>query len=203
VGGVWLERWLREQKTRFSEDAHKPLTKEQKEKLLSLGVKPGVSQAELAWRQQYGEAEEFYQKYGNLSIPKQYMARNGKNLGLWLQRQREGFRKGKLSGWQVSMLNGIGMVWEIPNAWDAGFSHAKEYFKQKGNLNVPNAYVCPDGYRLGKWISNQRSAYRASTEKRLAQMRIQQLEELGMVWNAGQGRRVEKGNRQEELSTYS
>ena len=195
AGGVWLERWLREQRARFSEDAHKPLTEGQKEKLLSLGIKPGVSQAELAWRKQYGEAEEFYQKYGNLSVPKQYMAGSGKNLGNWLKHQRERLRKGKLSGWQETMLNGIGMIWELPDAWDTGFLHAEEYFRQNGDLNVPNAYICPDGYRLGKWISNQRYAYGGNIQKGLVQPRIQRLNELNMVWNAGQGRRVKKGSR--------
>ncbi|MDE7211376.1 MAG: Helicase associated domain protein [Lachnospiraceae bacterium] len=222
VGGVWLDRWLREQKARMEADSgennaasdgkshslltveqqreeqgggtrkrqRSPLTKEQKDKLLSIGIKPGVSQAELSWREQYGEAVEFYRRHGNLSIPKRYAARNGKNLGVWLQHQRTNRRNGQLAGWQVCLLDGIGMVWESPDAWEVGFAHAEEYARQAGNLEVPNAYVCADGYRLGKWISNQRCAYGGVAKKGLGEERVHRLEKIGMVWNAGQGRRT-------------
>ena len=71
VEGVWLERWLREQKARIAEemessDAKKekkhrrPLNEKQKQKLTSIGVQMGMSQAERSWREQYREAEEFY-----------------------------------------------------------------------------------------------------------------------------------------------
>ena len=203
VEGVWLGRWLREQKTRMEEEAdygenniasdgksRSPLTKGQRDKLLSIGIRTGVSQAELSWREQYGEAEEFYHRYGNLDIPKRYRAENGKNLGVWLQHQRTNRRNGRLAGWQVCLLDGIGMVWESPDAWEVGFTHAEEYVQQTGNLEVPNAYVCADGYRLGKWISNQRCAYGGVTKKGLGEERVYRLEEIGMVWNVGQGRRM-------------
>ena len=93
-----------------------------------------------------------------------------------------------LAGWQVTMLDGIGMVWEFSDAWENGYAHAEEYFKQMGDLKVPNAYVCPDGYRLGKWISNQRYAYRAVAHRGLTEEQICQLEENGMIWSAKQGR---------------
>ncbi len=168
VEGVWLERWLRQQKAKLmqrGEENSGELTEERKEKLYSIGLRPGVSKAEISWREQYEEAVKFYLEHGNLSIPKRYLAGGGKNLGIWLQHQREGRRKGMLAGWQVTMLDGIGMVWEFSDAWENGYAHAEEYFKQMGDLKVPNAYVCPDGYRLGKWISNQRCAYRGIMKK--------------------------------------
>ena len=176
----------------FSEGA---LTKEQKEKLLSIGLTIGVSQAEISWREQYGQAEEFFKKFGNLSVPKRYTAGlsqtmpifvslstwmaftisaetlfaflhfeeffkkfgnlsvpkrytagNGKKLGVWLQHQRAGRRNGALASWQVGLLDGIGMVWECKDAWERGFLHAQEYALKKGDLEVPNAHVCADGF---------------------------------------------------------
>ncbi len=240
VDGVWLDRWLREQKARWEaelgtgndgngedaedgsrvegeqnvrraggipcnraegipetvhkvQDVREPrrlLTQEQKEKLSSIGLVPGVSQAELSWREQYGEAEKFYRQNGNLIIPKRYTADHGKNLRVWLSHQRTNRREGRLAGWQVGMLDGIGMVWESPDAWEIGFAHAEEYFSEQGNLEVPNAYLCADGYRLGKWISNQRCAYRGIAKKGLTTEQIKRLDGIGMVWNAGQGRRA-------------
>ncbi len=222
VEGIWLERWLREQKARMEEEADsgktdasnslnlhgreerknalpeievscklaRRLTTEQKSKLASIGLKPGMSQAELSWREQYEEAEEFYRRHGNLSIPKLYTAGNGKKLGVWLRHQRANRRDGRLASWQVSLLDGIGMVWEVQDAWEVGFMYAKEYVRQTGNLEVPNAYVCADGYRLGKWISNQRCAYGGCAGKKLEVEQIRQLEAIGMVWSAKRGRHV-------------
>ena len=190
VDGVWLGRWVREQKSKLSQEGKGALTKEQKEKLLSIGLTIGVSQAELSWREQYGQAEEFFKKFGNLSVPKRYTAGNGKKLGVWLQHQRAGRRNGALASWQVGLLDGIGMVWECKDAWERGFLHAQEYALKKGDLEVPNAHVCADGYRLGKWISNQRCAYMGIATKRLTEKQIRRLEEIGMVWSVGQGRRA-------------
>lgn len=193
VEGVWLERWLRQQKAKLmqrGEENSGELTEERKEKLYSIGLRPGVSKAEISWREQYEEAVKFYLEHGNLSIPKRYLAGGGKNLGIWLQHQREGRRKGMLAGWQVTMLDGIGMVWEFSDAWENGYAHAEEYFKQMGDLKVPNAYVCPDGYRLGKWISNQRCAYRGIMKKGLTAGQVERLLKIGMVWCVGQGKRT-------------
>ncbi len=243
VDGIWLDRWLREQKVRLEEcreygkeertlnenpiaynDAkvkkiknlssneenknikkknelpeievsrkrHKPLNANQREKILAIGIRPGVSQAELSWREQYGEAEEFYRRHGNLSIPKRYPTNNGKNLGIWLQHQRANRKNGRLAGWQVHLLDGIGMVWELPDSWEVGFAHAKEYAWQTGNLEVPNAYICADGYRLGKWISNQRCAYGGCVGKGLEQEQIRRLEAIGMLWNAKKGKKIKE-----------
>ena len=200
VEGIWLERWLREQKEKLAIDEEtgsnhnfpRKLSIDQKEKLHSIGLYPGVSQAELSWRQQYEEAEEFYRKHGNLSIPRRYAARSGKDLGVWLQRQRAGYRSGCLAAWQVQMLDGIGMIWEFADPWETGFQHAREYFYTNGHLMVPNNYICADGYRLGKWISNQRFTYGKTAGKALEERKIKQLESIGMVWNAKPGRRSVK-----------
>lgn len=198
IEGVWLERWIREQKAKLEEDKEKAnvqtlrksLTGEQKQKLLSIGIKPGVSQAELSWWQQYGEAEEFYQRYGNLAVPKRYTSGNGRNLRVWLSHQRANRREGRLANWQVGMLDGIGMVWESPDAWEIGFAHAEDYFREMGNLAVPNAYLCEDGYRLGKWISNQRYAYGGVAKRGLSQRQRERLEAIGMQWSVKQGRQA-------------
>ena len=194
VEGVWLGRWLREQKIRFDGDGEyrkRELNEEQKKKLCAIGFIPGKSKIEISWREQYRYAEEFYRKYGNLSIPKHYTAKNGKKLGVWLQYQRASRKSGNLANWQIQMLDNIGMVWEI-SPWENGLQHAQAYFKQHGDLAVPNQYVCADGYRLGRWISNQRCAYAGVVGKRLREDQTRQLEEIGMVWNMRRGRQCGK-----------
>ena len=195
VKGIWLDRWLREQKRGLrEEEGEKPLTKEQKEKLQSIGIS-GCSRMELSWRQQYDEAREFFKEHGNLSIPKRYVGKSGKNLRIWLQRQRAGRRRGQLSSEQVALLDGIGMIWNPDTPWNIGFSHAEAYYKQYGHLAVPNNYICADGYRLGKWISNQRSAERGA--QGLKSEQIEKLKQIGMIWSAKAGRREKDEGKKE------
>ena len=79
------------------------------------------------------------------------------------------------------MLNKIGMVWDKNETkWYEGYSYAQEYFKQYGNLNVPQNFMIEDGYKLGNWISFQRSSYKKHT---LSAEKIQLLENLNFVWN--------------------
>ncbi|MDE7327326.1 MAG: Helicase associated domain protein [Lachnospiraceae bacterium] len=195
VDGVWLDRWLRVQRAKLREEekigaCQTFLTQEQKEKLATIGMVSGQSRLEQSWQQQYWEARDYYFQYGNLSVPKRYVGKNGKNLGNWVHRQRLGRRKGLLSVEQVDLLDRIGMVWNPGSPWKVGFTHAEEYYKQNGHLAVPNQYICVDGYRLGKWISNQRLAMR--TGKGLGMEQVQQLEGIGMIWEARACKQTDK-----------
>lgn len=204
VEGIWLGRWLREQRVKLAKEdgqsSREALSEEQKQKLFSIGIRPGMTPSELSWREQYGKAAEFYQEHGNLAVPKRYTAGNGKKLGIWLSHQRAGHRKGVLASWQVQLLDGIGMVWESGNLWEQGYAYAAEYFRMNGHLAVPNTYVCPDGYRLGKWISNQRQAY--SSARGLDEEKIHRLEEIGMAWSAKRGRRTNVASQKEISDIY-
>ena len=86
-----------------------PLTAEQKRKLESLGIRPNVSRSDIVWMEHYREAENYFRLHGNLKVPPDYIASSGKNLNLWLQRQRRAYRSGTLKEEQRKMLDQIGM----------------------------------------------------------------------------------------------
>ena len=196
VNGVWLARWVREQRLRLMyteneslKETKRLLTKEQKEQLSSIGIGENYkTKAELTWMQQYKEAKEYFCAHGNLSIPKRYVGTSGKNLGNWLRQQRQGRKNGTLKEQQIQMLDKVGMTWELEQPWQTGYEHAKQYFEKYKNLEVPNAYISQDGYRLGKWISNQRSAYK-KREEGLNKEKIKKLQEIGMIWDVFEHRR--------------
>ena len=189
IEGVWLARWLSEQVARMNGKATgrsktvKRLTPEQIKKLESVGIRANVSRNDIAWEEQYLEAKAFFEANGKLDIPKRYTSASGKNLGVWVQRQRIAYRNGKLSAEQIEKLTAIGMVWEFEDPWAVGYEHAEKYFEQFGDLRVPSGFVCDDGYRLGTWISNQRSAYNGSARKGLSAEQIAKLEKIGMIWS--------------------
>lgn len=113
--GVWIARWLSEQIARYNgkptgrPKAVHPLTAEQKRKLESLGIRPNVSRSDIVWMEHYREAENYFRLHGNLKVPSDYIASSGKNLNLWLQRQRRAYRSGTLKEEQRKMLDQIGM----------------------------------------------------------------------------------------------
>ncbi len=140
VDGVWLARWLSEQVARFNgkptgrNKTVKPLTKEQCARIEALGIKKNVSRNDLAWEEQYLEAKAYYEENGDLAMSKRYVSPSGKNLGVWVQRQRLLCRDGKLKAEQIAKLDAIGMAWETKST-SSKISLAR--ISQKTTRNLP------------------------------------------------------------------
>ncbi|MBE5739716.1 MAG: helicase [Clostridiales bacterium] len=191
VEGVWLGRWLSEQMARLNGKSKtgKTLTKAQIEKLASVGRYPNFSRSDIVWEAQYAEAKMFFEKNGHLQPPKDYTNTSGKNLGLWLQRQRAARKNGKLTELQTEKLDKIGMIWEFEDVWETGFQHALEYFNLRGDLLIPTEFVCADGYALGSWIVNQRVKFKSKDQyRKLTPEQIERLDCIGMVWDVDEFR---------------
>ncbi|MET9513442.1 Helicase associated domain protein [Streptomyces flavidovirens] len=63
--------------------------------------------------------------------------------------------------------------------WTRGYDAARRYREREGTLDVP--YEHQEGaYPLGRWLSDQRRAYRAGT---MPSTRADELDELGMIWD--------------------
>lgn len=69
-------------------------------------------------------------------------------------------------------------------SWDLMYSYAADYFRDNGNLEVPQRYKTPDGYSLGHWIYTQRKVYSGEQYGKLSEDRIRKLEEIGMQWES-------------------
>ncbi|MFI6730116.1 Helicase associated domain protein [Streptomyces sp. R-74717] len=63
--------------------------------------------------------------------------------------------------------------------WARGYDAARRYFEREGSLDVPYEHA-ESAYPLGRWLSDQRRAYRAGT---MSSTRADELEELGMIWD--------------------
>ncbi|MER6251969.1 Helicase associated domain protein [Streptomyces sp. NPDC001584] len=65
--------------------------------------------------------------------------------------------------------------------WRRGAEAAYRYRQREGDLEVPYEHVETEGaFPLGRWLSDQRRAYRAGT---MTGERAAELEELGIVWD--------------------
>ncbi len=181
VDGIWLNKWLNEQKQIYlGKRKGKSLTEEQIEKLESIGMHWG-SKSDRAWDNQYAKLLQWYERKGNINIPKRHTLSN------WLNVQRKKYRSGELSQEQIDKLSKLGIVWEFDDGWERGFEHAKEYVEEYSTTNIPSTHVCDDGYKLGSWWSNQQYKYKLG---KLTTDKIERLAGLGL--NLSQSTQDEK-----------
>lgn len=152
------------------------------------------------WEMCFREAEAYRERYGNLKIPKRYITESGIALGSWLitqRRVRAGTVPGNLSREQIQKLDGLGMEWETRTgkAWEKGYQELVRYREENGHVDVPVRYVTEDGYPLGKFVSNQRTAWKNGREasgigqadmvcggRVLLAERERRLDALGFIW---------------------
>jgi superfamily II DNA or RNA helicase len=79
-----------------------------------------------------------------------------------------------LDALRVRIIDGIASSW-----WD-GYGHARAYYDQHGNLDVPTGYVTATGYRLGTWLTAQRAERNSGT---MPADRVRLLDQAGMIWD--------------------
>ena len=183
VNGIWLCKWLSEQRMTGEGKRKRNLTDEQRSKLEALGMQFGKLSKDIAWEMQYEAAKDYFTGHGDLDIPKNYVTKDGKYLRAWVNRQRKAYSCGKLDKRQIELLSHIGMVFEFDDPFEIGFAHAKAYFDEHGSLDVPSEYICEDNYRLGNWISNIRSARKRTNRGSLFPENIDRLNTIGMIWD--------------------
>jgi hypothetical protein len=171
-----LGSWINTQRYAYKE---KRLSKERIELLEKIGMV--WSPYDLMWYECYNLAKEYYEKNRNLLIPATYVSEDGKQLGLWLSRQRGLFKEQNLTKDRIQLLEKIGMVWNpFDTQWKEYYDLAKEYYNKNGNLLIPLDYILNNDIYLGNWIGTQRRNYK---DKKLSKEKIKQLEKIGMIWD--------------------
>ena len=69
------------------------------------------------WWSMYEEAKKYYEEFGNLNIPVNYLTSNGKKLSDWIIRQRRNYKLGKMPSEHKEKLDDIGFAWNLGNTW--------------------------------------------------------------------------------------
>ena len=158
VDGIWLSKWLNEQRQVYiGNRGEKKLTEEQIKRLERIGMiwenRNQVAGNE-AWQQKFLGVQAFYREYGHLNIPDSYDNGNGKSLSLWLKRQRKCKADEKLTEEQIERLESIDMDWltSSEREWEEHYESAKRYYQKNGNLKIPSTYADESGFPLGMWL---------------------------------------------------
>jgi superfamily II DNA or RNA helicase len=131
------------------------------------------------WDEMYGVLVRYKEETGRANPPQDAVFEE-RNLGAWLNTQRQFRRDGKLSTERIATLDGIGVAW---NPLDAKWSFMSEvyarYVKKNGESN-PSWQVIVEGEKLGVWLTYQRKSRR---DGKLSAERIAILDGIGIEWN--------------------
>lgn len=137
-----------------------------------------VSKATGTWEEGLGAAMAFRRNSGHLRVRANYVTDTGFKLGSWIVVRRLQYRDRRLSPDRVAQLDALDMIWDPLEAdWRSAVAAATVYRASHGHMRVAPKYVADDGFRLGSWISSVRSKRHS-----LPPERVQELDELGMVW---------------------
>jgi ribosomal protein L7Ae-like RNA K-turn-binding protein len=117
---------------------------------------------------------KFKLREGHCNVPQNYYDDNF-YLGLWVARQRK--KRLNLSDLQRTKLNEIGFVWDaLIQRWNLGIENLLSFKQREGHCVVPFNHV-ENNFNLGQWVSHRRR-----DKKHLTEERINQLDEIGFVW---------------------
>ena len=146
--GYNLGGWLVSQRQMYKKSK---LSKEREELLEKIGMHFETRDNDEVWNQMYMLAELYFKEYGNLEIPSKFKTlngtdedENGYNLGVWLVRQRQMYKKEKLSPERKELLNQIGMIWEIRKRKDKKQELCNEYlipYEEVENISYNELYA--------------------------------------------------------------
>merc|ERR1712032_1306134 len=120
---------------------------------------------------------DYKNEFKSANVPQSYKA--DPKLAKWLNNQRTRYSKKELSTDRIDQLEQIGFVWNPYDVeWDEMFQRLVNYKNEFMSANVPRSYKVDP--KLGNWVDKQRTRYR---KKELSTDRIDQLEQIGFVWN--------------------
>lgn len=140
----------------------------------------------------FRRAKEYYEKFGNLKVPPNYVDEKGFALGTWITNLRNIYcknSKGLLDEKRIQQLENIGIEWRIRDnlTWEQWYELAEEYFNIHGNLKMASTFEM-NGHKIGQWLVNQRQAKNhPENGRKITQEQIEKLDQIGMVWGKKNG----------------
>ena len=174
--GTKLGSWISTQREHYFKGI---LTEEQVTLLEQIGM--SWQRFDDKWNKAFNAVLNFVDNGGDINNVPTELIVNDINISAWLHSQRNKYKNGKLSRESIEQLENLGIIWEMKDSkWEQAYFSAHVYFMEHHNLNVPQKYICDNGFKLGIWLSNQRTRYRTG---KLSAEKIEKLENIGMIWN--------------------
>ncbi|MEK6251845.1 MAG: Helicase associated domain protein [Actinomycetota bacterium] len=161
--GYELGTWVDKQRQAYRENRLAA------ERQARLEAQPGWEwrPADATWEEGFANLQRFVEREGHARVPRGWLE-DGYKLGSWATSQRSLGRRGRLEPERRTRLEGLdGWAWDLREAaWEEGFAHLERFVEREGHSRVPQQWS-EDGYRLGTWVSNQRTrSHRLNPERR-------------------------------------
>ena len=193
INGIWIARWVSDQRQRYNGNQNPPLTDEQIGRLESIGMFWGTK-SDREWERNFREAKAYFDEHGDLAVPLKFVTNSGFRLGYWIGRIRQAANgdssRMTLTPERVKQLDSIGMIWDFDEyLWDRNYRLAEAYYIKYGDLNIPSDYKNECSVDLYDWLRRLRRAYNRSDRGFLTDEKIQALNKIGMDWLSFQQKR--------------
>jgi hypothetical protein len=154
-----LGAWVGRQRAKYGERALMPELEARLEAL------PGWTWDPFAkdWDEGFSRLRRFVQREGHARVRSGWRE-DGYRLGQWAIVQRSKYGQGALDFQRRARLEALpGWTWNLLQAdWEEGFSHLLRFVEREGHARV-DAQRREAGYRLGQWVTVQRTRYREGT----------------------------------------
>jgi hypothetical protein len=135
------------------------------------------------WADSLAVAQKFHARHGHLNVrPRCYS-----QLSRWLSTQRDDRNKKIASVERIAQLDALGMRWDLQeDSWQAQLANLKAYGAEQGHVS-PRRAINGGASLLSLccWAYDQR-VFRA--KKTLDASRIQQLDEIGFIWDSAKAK---------------
>ena len=174
IDDVKLGRWVTDQRQLYKKGK---LTADRRAMLEAEAL--GFSWDPLAdqWERNFALLEQFKEREGHSNVPNDHVE-DGAKLGIWINTQRQDFKKGRLDVSYQRRLENLGMSWQpFADQWERSFALLEQFKEREGHCNVPQGHE-EDGIKLGLWVAKQRAR-----RERLDESYQRRLENLGMSWD--------------------
>lgn len=147
------------------------LAKEFKAKYDAIGMDWEIT---YQWMKGFWAASDYFTEHENLDVPSDLGEYHGVWLYDWLKRNRE--NQNRMYERQKTMLDSIGMDWEIVDPWEEKYTELLKYKEENGHVDVPG-----DDGSLGRWVAEQRKRPPEGAKK-------EKLDAIGFEWDGRKSR---------------
>lgn len=134
---------------------------------------------EWQWNMAFQALCNYQAENGTLDVPSGFKTKQGIELRLWLNNQRERYRKGKLSQERIDKMKSIGFDFEPPDPWEEKFQLVKAYYEEHGDTDIP-ANIIVSGYPLRRWLARQREYASNPDSSRITPEQIEKLRSIDL-----------------------